>query len=132
MSFAFSKRMLQNTNIPNEIANVKKKAYFTLIRGIGTIVASFAFSYYMFNITDNNKTLKNKKRNNIMFWKMAFTGALLMFEAIRCINSYKPSNTEISMALLIQYLKEKQILDPEMFEVLKKCKPYRIETLNIK
>ena len=51
--------------------------------------------------------------------------------AYRVYKSYVPTNVEISNAILIRYLSLKNIIDDDIYSVLKVLKPYRIGSLNL-
>ena len=60
-----------------------------------------------------------------------FTGGVTLFLAYRVYRSYVPTNSEVSNAILIKYLRLKQVIDEDLYSVLKDLKPYRIEALNL-
>jgi len=55
-------------------------------------------------------------------------GILFIIIAIRLFYFYKPTNTELSMAILIKYLFKKNIITPELYELLKQFKPHNIKS----
>lgn len=60
-----------------------------------------------------------------------FTACLAIFFAYRVYKSYVPTNVEISNAILIKYLRMKNIIEDDIYSVLKVLKPYRVESLKL-
>ena len=90
--------------------------------------------YYYYKGTkgrDTIKTIKDVERLEKNRYKYKIINGILMaglyiLFAIRVKWYYQPSNSEISMAVLINYLKNNLILDNKIYEVLKQYKPDRV------
>lgn len=78
-----------------------------------------------FNINDIEKKENEKnKSNNIL---NVINGLILLFLGIRIWFFYKPDNSQLSLAILIKYLKNKKIINNEFYDILKNFKPENIE-----
>lgn len=60
-----------------------------------------------------------------------FTACVAILLAYRVYKSYVPTNVEISNAILIKYLRMKNVLEDDVYSVLKILKPYRVESLKL-
>ena len=69
-------------------------------------------------------------RRKQLFADMSTACIALLF-AYQMYARYTPTNSEVSTAILIKYLRLKNVLDPQVYDVLKGLKPYRMETLKL-
>ena len=76
------------------------------------------FNEYQENI------ISQKKFSNYMKLAQAI---MFIFLGIRLYYLYRPTNSEISLAILIKYLHKKNILGDDIYKFLKNFKPHRIE-----
>ena len=137
MSTAFVSEILNNPHLTREVTNVKKRAIFLVIQGVCTVLIGIILTLQVDikrKEVYSNEKITDKIRKNVFYSKinMIISGGVLLFNAINLIYFYQPSNTEISLAILIRYLKEEGLLKNDMYKVLKEFKPYRIETLKLK
>ena len=77
------------------------------------------FIQYQDKMIDENKSAQYMK---------IIQGILFIIIAIRLIFFYKPTNAELSLSILIKYLFKKNIVTPELYEILKQFKPYNVES----
>ena len=47
---------------------------------------------------------------------------------VRLYYMYRPTNSELSLAILIKYLYKKNVLGDDIYQFLKNFKPHRIES----
>ena len=81
------------------------------------------------NISSNFDEYQNKiieEKKNIQYLKI-IQGVLFILIAIRLLFFYKPTNSELSLAILIKYLFKKNIISAEIYSILKHFKPHNIE-----
>ena len=131
----FVNSIANNPHIFKNIENVKRRGLIFLIQGIFTLIAGIILSIQ--TILKKNdmttKELSEKMWNISLFSKinMIGNGLILLYNATQLVFMYKPSNVEISMSLLIKYLRTADIIPQKVYETLKSFKPYRIGTLKI-
>ena len=70
------------------------------------------------------KIISQKKFSNFMKLGQAL---MFIFLGIRLYYMYRPTNSELSLAILIKYLHRKNILGDDIYQFLKTFKPHRIE-----
>jgi hypothetical protein len=76
------------------------------------------------NIEDVQEHLNNKQKN--YYRSQIIQGIIFILLGIRLYYYFKPNNTQISLALLIKYLKEKNLLDENFYSIIKNFKPENI------
>lgn len=132
----FAAAILQNQNLLNEVNNVKKRAFFLVAQGIATIVIGIIMStqiYFTKKKVMTNEEISTKLAKTVFYSRlnMIVSGSLLIYNAISLYFLYKPSNTETSLAVLIQYLRKTGIITENIYTALKKFKPHRVQALKI-
>ena len=78
------------------------------------------------NFDEYQKKVIEEKKNS-QYIKI-IQGVLFILIAIRLYFFYKPTNTELSLSILIKYLLKKSIITPELYAILKQFKPHNIES----
>ena len=73
------------------------------------------------SIEDIEKLEEDRYNNSIVMG--VINAMLFIFLAIRIYWFYKPTNSEISLQILINYLKNNNILDIDIIKILNKYKP---------
>lgn len=111
------------------------KAFTYLFQALVYLAPLIIFLYYYFykgtygrdklNTVEDVERLE-KRRYKYRIINGVFMAGLYILFAIRVHWYYQPSNSEISMAVLINYLKNNLILDNKIYEVLKQYKPDRV------
>jgi hypothetical protein len=76
------------------------------------------------NIEEVQEHLNNKQKK--YYKSQIIQGIIFVFLGIRLYYYFKPNNTQISLALLIKYLKEKNVLDENFYSIIKNFKPENI------
>lgn len=66
---------------------------------------------------------KNKIKESIV------SSVISLAVALNLLYTYKPTENEVSLAILIKHLKDIQLIPVDVYERLLKHKPYRIETM---
>ena len=107
--------------------NILKSLVF-LVPGIISVYKLF-YEKESYSLEEYKK-LQIKKEKNESLIKI-IQGILFIFLAIRLYYFYKPTNVEKSMAILIRYLREKNILDSNVYDKLKTLKPYNINKVKL-
>jgi hypothetical protein len=74
---------------------------------------------------NNHKVFSTRTKMIISF----VTFSLFVFIAIKTYFFYVPTNNEVSFALLIKYLNEKNILDNKFYSILRSYKPANIDKI---
>ena len=114
--------------IEYRILNNILKALVFLVPGIISVYKLF-YEKESYSLEEYKK-LQIKKEKNESLIKI-IQGILFIFLAIRLYYFYKPTNAEKSMAILIKYLREKNILDSNIYNKLKTLKPYNINKVKL-
>ena len=114
--------------IEYRILNNILKALVFLVPGIISVYKLF-YEKESYSLEEYKK-LQIKKEKNESLIKI-IQGILFIFLAIRLYYFYKPTNVEKSMAILIRYLREKNILDSNIYNKLKTLKPYNINKVKL-
>lgn len=114
--------------IEYRILNNILKALVFLVPGIISVYKLF-YEKESYSLEEYKK-LQIKKEKNESLIKI-IQGILFIFLAIRLYYFYKPTNAEKSMAILIRYLREKNILDSNIYNKLKTLKPYNINKVKL-
>lgn len=132
----FANAILNNPNLSREITNVKKRALFMVAQGIVTVLLGIALTVQIHlknSMVLTNKQISDRLSKSVFFTRlnMIASGGILLFNAFSLLFRYKPSNTEVSLAVLIKYLRLEGIIKTDVYEALKKFKPYRVHTLKI-
>lgn len=132
----FAEKVLSNPSLVRSGTNVKKNAAYGLVQGVITVVIGAVLT--VMHYREHKKVLANKEisksLSNIAFWSrlnMMISGCLSIYNALSVLYMYQPSNTEISLAILIKYLKKEGHLPPEVYEALQTFKPYRVDALRL-
>lgn len=107
--------------------NILKSLVF-LVPGIISVYKLF-YEKESYSLEEYKK-LQIKKEKNESLIKI-IQGILFIFLAIRLYYFYKPTNVEKSMAILIKHLREKGILDSNIYNKLKTLKPYNINKVKL-
>jgi hypothetical protein len=132
-TFVYNLKLSPNLN-PGGLTEIHFKVLSNLAKALIFIIPSLWIIYTIYNDTFDksttfdeyqDKVIETKKTSN--FIKIA-QGLLFILLAFRLYFLYKPTNSEISLAILIKYLKKKNILDKEIYGFLKNFKPHRIES----
>jgi len=79
------------------------------------------------NTLDDIENMEKKKYKMSIFKGIGMAILYILF-AIRIYWFYQPNNTEISLGILINYLKNNNILDEKFYNILKLYKPENIHT----
>lgn len=114
--------------IEYRILNNILKALVFLVPGIISVYKLF-YEKESYSLEEYKK-LQIKKEKNESLIKI-IQGILFIFLAIRLYYFYKPTNVEKSMAILIKHLREKGILDSNIYNKLKTLKPYNINKVKL-
>ncbi len=114
-----------------------KEIHFDIIANIIKALIFILPSIYILNnlilrkdISSNFNQYQDKlieEKKSAQYIKI-IQGILFIIIAIRIIFFYKPTNTELSLSILIKYLLKKNIVTPELYEILKEFKPYNVES----
>jgi hypothetical protein len=70
------------------------------------------------------KVIEQKKFTN---YSQIAQAIMFIFLGIRLYYLYRPTNSELSLAILIKYLHKKNVLGDDIYQFLKNFKPHRIE-----
>lgn len=137
MAYDFVTRMTENSLIRKNAHNVVKEGRMNMAMGfVSVLFGCYLVSKEYFrkpstNMDELNERIHKVRRTQIM--SDMFSGAMLVYTGYGLVNTYIPSNNEVSVAILVQYLQKKGIIDDDrLMDVLKDLKPYRIKGLNIK
>jgi hypothetical protein len=131
----FILRLSQNKELLRDVTNIEKRGNLNIITGL------FSLFFGIFILIENAlkpsiKDLKEieKNINSFRFFNALnsiFTAFISIYTGYNLIYKYVPSGSEISLAILIKYLKKTNILDQKIYDILSKLKPYQIGKLNI-
>lgn len=124
---------LSNTMKPNSIKEIHYEIITSLVKGIMFILPAIYALYLLFkqppsseSVEDlQNRIIEEKKKANYI---SIINGIIFFIIAIRLLYFYTPTNSELSLALLIKYLNKKNIITPEFYQILKNFKPHNIES----
>ena len=124
---------LSNTMKPNTLKEIHYEVITSLLKGLMFIIPAIYALYFLFkspptstDVDDlQNKINHEKKRTNYLG---IVNGIIFIITAIRLFYFYTPTNSELSLALLIKYLNKKNILSPEFYQILKNFKPHNIDS----
>ena len=117
------------------------KAITYIFQALVYLSPLFIFLYYYYyenkdgseviNSIDDIKKLE-KKRYYYNIIKGIIQAFIYILFAIRIYWFYSPNNSQISLAILINYLKNNKILDDKIYQILKQYKPDNIGDFVIK
>lgn len=105
--------------------------------GIITLVQALAFflpaAIYLYNYFRIRKRTKFNNLNDVeiyinkyeLFKSLGylFQGCVYLYLGIRLYYFFKPSNSQITIGLLIKYLQKKKIISDEFYQIIKRLKP---------
>ena len=102
------------------------KAFVFAIPALWLLYNIYTDNYHMSSNFEEyqEKIISQKKFSNYMKLAQAL---MFVFLGIRLYYMYTPTNSEISLAILIKYLYKKNILGDDIYNFLKNFKPHRIE-----
>lgn len=114
--------------IEYRILNNILKSLIFLVPGIISVYKLF-YEKESYSLEEYKKIQIKKEKNESLI--KIIQGILFIFLAIRLYYFYKPTNAEKSMAILIKYLREKNILDSNIYNKLKTLKPHNINKVKL-
>lgn len=131
----FVQSLAQRTDLSHAVHVVAQKARIDM--ALGGVTFLLALFYLVHERTRAPPTNLDEVRARL--WELRkrqlFSdmggAAVVALLAYRVYRSYRPTNSELSTAILIRYLRLKGIVEDDLYEVLKGLKPYRIETLKL-
>ena len=114
-----------------------KEIHYSVITNIIKALIFILPSLYLLNKIINGDDISSnfdeyqkkiiEEKKNTQYLKI-IQGVLFILIAIRLLFFYKPTNSELSSAILIKYLFKKNIISAEIYELLKQFKPHNIES----
>ena len=130
----FLNNLKNNINIKRKITDIEINGIYNIILGIIFIICGVYFIFKLGYVYNKIKTLedikkynmKTKNSNNILF---ILQGIISIFIGIKILFFYKPTNTEISTAILIKILFLNKTINKDIYDILKNLKPYRINKI---
>lgn len=124
-----------NILIPGKFTTNQLDGITTLIQALVFIVPAIFYLYNYYRIKKrvkfNNLDDVEKYINNIEFFKtmsFLFQGLVYIYLGIRLYYFFKPSNSQITIGLLIKYLQKKKIISDEFYKIIKRLKPEGMST----
>lgn len=131
----FILRLSGNKDILREVTNIQRRGTLSVITGLSSLFFGI-FILIKNALKPSIKDLKEleKNINSFRFFNTLntiVTACISIYTGYKLIYKYVPSGSEISMAILVKYLKKTNILDQNIYDILSKLKPYRIDNLNI-
>ena len=132
---AFVTTLQGREDLTKQFTNVVAQARIDIAVGCLTILAAvYYFVRELYKKKPNTLEATAKRIWNIRRSQLSadfMGGALVLYGGISMIRAYKPSNNEISMAILLKYLNQRGLVEDGLMQVLSNLKPYRIETLKL-
>ena len=121
----------------NEFVNLhenKKAGLLSLLRGISLILGAiyFFYNYYYLDKKKKFKDLKDVEKHinesdHIISLNSLFDGLIAFGMAYQLFFMYTPTNAQQTLALLIEHLREKKVIDEEYYITkIKMLKPDNI------
>lgn len=123
---------LKTSNLitPSNISVNQMDGIITLIQAIVFIIPAIFYFYNYIKIKKrtkfNNINDVEKYINRSEFLKALnffCQGLMYIFLGIRLYYFFKPSNSQVTVGILIKYLQKKKIISDEFYNVIKKLKP---------
>ena len=130
-SFVYNLQLSDNLK-PGFLTEIKFNVLTNFMKALIFAIPAIWILYTIY--TDKYETSSNfdEYQKNIISQKkfsnyMKIAQALMfIFLGIRLYYLYRPTNSEISLAILIKYLHKKNILGDDIYKFLKNFKPHRI------
>lgn len=131
-SFVYNLQLSQNLK-PGFLTEVKFNVLTNFMKALIFAIPAIWLLYKIYTDkykkSDNfneyqEKIISQKKFSNFMKLGQAL---MFIFLGIRLYYMYRPTNSELSLAILIKYLHRKNILGDDIYQFLKTFKPHRIE-----
>ena len=124
-----------NLLIPGKFTTNQLDGITTLIQALVFIVPAIFYFYNYYRIKKrvkfNDLNDIEKYINNAEFFKtmsFLFQGLVYIYLAIRLYYFFKPSNSQITIGILIKYLQKKKIISDEFYKIIKRLKPEGMNT----
>jgi hypothetical protein len=76
-------------------------------------------------MSQENKPVDRVRRTQIL--SKIIASLMLLYTGFELIFLYKPTNSELSLEMLIKYLNGKGVIEDDMFSFLQKFKPHKID-----
>lgn len=122
-------------NIELNTIKLKEVHYTILFNIIKSIVLIIPAIYSLLILKDKFDEFKSSddlkeeiyKRDKIKQILNIIQGIVFIFVAIKVYYFYKPNYIQRSMAILLKHLREKELIDPNVYAQLKELKPHNIK-----
>jgi len=115
---------------PNVFNEIHFKVIVNFFKALVFIIPACYFIYKLHlddkpeDFLEYHEKLIEKKKTQ--YYIQIIQGVVFILLSIRYFFFYKPTNSELSTSILIKYLKKKNILSQEIYNILKNYKPYNI------
>ena len=132
MTTSVVETLKSKTHLSGGSQNIVQDGRYKILMGI----ASLFFSFYMLSneyryitlsslMSEKNEPIDRVRRTQIL--SKLFASLMLLFTGFHMIYFYVPTNSDISLQILIKYLNDRGFVENDMFDFLQKFKAYRIE-----
>ena len=119
-----------NRLLPNKFSTNELDGLVTIFQSLVFILPAifYFFNYYKIKKRTKINDLNDVEKyiNNSEFFKSVsflFQGLVYLYIGIRLYYFFKPSNSQVTIGILIKYLQKKKIISDEFYKILKRLKP---------